>query len=63
MIEDFKRVPVGGTWQMDFNRTGRAPFDTTGGRRPSGPGGPREGVPPDSNFRPKYRPPQPPTQP
>ena len=60
MIEDFKRVPVGGTWQMDFNRTGRAPFDTTGGRRPSGPGGPREGfTPPDSNYRPKYRPPQP----
>ena len=60
MIEDFKRVPVGGTWQMDFNRTGRAPFDTTGGRRPSGPGGPREGMAiPDSNYRPKYRPPQP----
>ncbi|MBL0179261.1 MAG: serine/threonine protein kinase [Gemmatimonadetes bacterium] len=59
MIEDFKRVPVGGTWQMDFNRTGRAPFDTTGGRRPSGPGGPREGFQPDTNFRPKYRPPQP----
>jgi hypothetical protein len=59
MIEDFKRVPVGGTWQMDFNRTGRAPFDTAGGRRPSGPGGPREGFQPDSNFRPKYRPPQP----
>jgi serine/threonine-protein kinase len=60
MIEDFKRVPVGGTWQMDFNRTGRAPFDTAGGRRPGGPGGPREGIVyPDSNYRPKYRPPQP----
>ncbi len=44
MIEDFKRVPVGGTWQMDFSRTGRQPGDTLGGRR----GGPREGFPPDS---------------
>ncbi len=57
MIEDFKRVPVGGIWQMDLNRTGgRPPFDSTGGRRP---GGPREGLPPDSSFRPRNRPPQP----
>ena len=59
MIEDFKRVPVGGTWQMDFNRPARPPFDTTGGRRGGGPGGPHEGFPGDTMIRIRNRPPQP----
>ena len=50
MIEDFKRVPVGGTWQLDFNRTGgRRSIPPAGRSGPSGPGGPREGI--DSSDR------------
>jgi hypothetical protein len=49
LIQDFKRVPVGGTWQMDFNRVGGGRGDTSGVRRPP-PGGPRDGFLPDS-FR------------
>jgi hypothetical protein len=45
VVESFKRVPAGSTWQLDINRTGSR-FDTTGGRR----GGPNAGFPPDS-FR------------